>query len=130
MPVHRALPAADAAFATVLAQSPRGPDRDGVFALWLVVRVALGAAAPGAPPARHAERLRALQHRLRSLTLAAPLKRALAAALADLAPARTVAPAIVLGHLVAPAAETVGRPVADAVAAAARAVRGPAPRAA
>lgn len=130
MPVHRALPAADAAFATVLAHSPRGPDRDGAFALWLVVRAALGAATPGAPPARTSERLRALQHRLKSLNLAPPLKRAITAALADLAPARAVAPAIVLGHLVAPAAETLGRPVADAVTAAARAVRGGATKAA
>lgn len=124
MAVHRALPAADAAFANALAHSPRGPDRDGVFALWLVVRVTLTPAGPGGPAARTAERLRALQHRLKSLNVAPPLRRSLAAAIADLAPARGVAPAIILSHLVAPAADTLGRPVADLVAAAARAVRG------
>jgi hypothetical protein len=130
MPVHRALPAADAAFASALAHSPRGPDRDGVFALWLVVRAALGAATPGTPPARHGERLKALQQRLKSLNVAPPLRRSLTAAIADLTPARAVAPAIVLAHLVAPAADTLGRAVADAVTAAARAVRGAATRAA
>src|SRR5512140_1060368 len=112
---------ADAAFANALSQSPRGPQRDGVFALWLVVRAALSTG--GAGGAGHqAERLRALQRRLKSLNAPAPLRRSLVAAIADLAAPRPVAPAIVLSHLVAPAADTVGKPVADAIAAAARAV--------
>lgn len=119
---HPALPAADAAFATALAESPRGPDRDGVFALWLVVRAALGAAPPLTPPVRQAERLRALAARLRSLNPPGPLRRALAAATADLAP-RGLGPAIVLSHLVAPTADCLDRRLADAVASAARAVR-------
>jgi len=45
----------------------------------------------------------------------------LQAALTDLAHA--VAPALVLGHLIAPAAECLGRRPADAVASAARAAR-------
>jgi hypothetical protein len=120
---HPALSAADAAFAHALAESPRGPDRDGVFALWLVVRAALGAAtAPAAAP-RHQDRLRAVAARLRSLNAAAPLRRSLVAAIGDLQ--RGTAPAVVLSHLVAPAAETLGRRLADGVAAAARAVRPP-----
>lgn len=125
---HPALPAADASFATALAESARGPDRDGVFALWLVVRAALGAAPPLAAPARQVERLKALTARLRSLNPPAPLRRSLVAAIADLTAARGAAPGVVLQHLVAPATECLGRPVAEAVAAAARAAR-PAPRA-
>ena len=121
---HPALPAADAAFATALADSPRGPDRDGAFALWLVVRAALGAAVPGQPPARQGERLRAVAARLRSLNPAAPLRRSLAAAIGDLQGDGPGRPAVVLSHLVAPTAECLGRPLADAVQAAARAARG------
>ena len=120
---HPALPAADAAFAAALAESPRGPARDGAFALWLVVRAALGVAPPLAPGAKHAERLKAVAARLRSLNAPAPLRRSLAAAILDLQ--RGTGAAVVLTHLVAPAAETVGRRTADAVAAAARAARPP-----
>ena len=119
---HPALASADRALASALAASARGPERDGVFALWLVVRSALGAAPPATPPARQAERLRAVAHRVRSLAAPAPMRRSLAAALADLLPTRGTAPAVVLSHLVAPAAESC--PVAaPAVQAAARAVR-------
>ncbi len=128
---HPALAPTDDAFASALADSARGPERDGVFALWLVVRAALGAASPGAPPARQADRLKALASRLKSLNAPAPLRRSLAAAIGDLGPARGVAPAVILAQLAAPAAECLGRRVADAVQAAARAARAtPAPRAA
>ncbi len=123
MIAHRALSSADAAFAAALSGSSRGPDRDGVFALWLVVRAALTTPAGGGGAGRQADRLKALQRRLKSLNAPAPQRRSLVAALADLAAPRPVAPAIVLSHLVAPAADTVGRSVADAIAAAARAVR-------
>src|SRR5690348_5178289 len=117
---HPALSAADAAFAAALVTAPRGPGRDGTFALWLVVRAALGAATVASVPARHAERLRALGRRLRSLNPPAPLRRALTAATQDLAATKGPAPAIVLSHLVAPTAECLDRRLADAVAAAAR----------
>ena len=110
-----------------LAESARGPDRDGVFALWLVVRAALGAAPPLSPPPRNAERLRALGVRLRSLNAPAPLRRALTAATADLASARSGGSAVVLSHLVAPTSECLSRRLADAVAAAARAAKAPKP---
>ncbi len=121
---HPALPAADAAFAAALAESPRGPSRDGAFALWLVVRAALGAAPPLGPPARQAERLRAVAARLRSLNPPPPLRRSLTAAIQDLQATRGTPPAVVLSHLVAPTAETLGRRLGDAVAAASRAARG------
>jgi len=121
---HPALAAADDAFARALADSARGPQRDGVFALWLVVRAAL-ASAPAAP--RQADRLRALASRLRSLNTPAPLRRSLSTALADLGAPRAAAPAAVLTQLAAPAAECLGRQAGEAVQAAARATR-PTPR--
>jgi hypothetical protein len=119
---HPALPAADAAFAAALAESPRGPDRDGAFALWLVVRAALGAAGP-LVPARHGERLKAVAARLKSLNPAAPLRRSLAAAISDLLADGAGRSAIVLSHLVAPTAECLSRRLADAVQTAARAAK-------
>jgi len=114
---------ADDSFAKALADSARGPQRDGAFALWLVVRAALAMAPPATPPARQAERLRALAARIRSLNAPAPLRRSLAAALADLGAPRAVPAAVVLSQLAAPAAECLGRPAAEAVQAAARAAR-------
>ncbi len=122
---HPVLDSADRALVSALEASARGPERDGAFALWLVVRAALAAAPPAAPPARQAERLRAVGQRVRSLTAPVPLRRSLGAALADLLPARGVAPAVVLSHLVAPAQETCPA-AAPALQAAARAARPPA----
>jgi hypothetical protein len=124
---HPALASTDDAFTHALAESARGPERDGVFALWLVVRAALSSAPPAAPPARQAERLKALAARLKSLNPPAPLRRSLTAAVSDLGAARGVAPAVVLAQLAAPAAECLGRKSADAVQVAARAARPPAP---
>ncbi|HVM43475.1 MAG TPA: hypothetical protein VMT77_08205 [Gemmatimonadales bacterium] len=120
---HPALGFADESFAKTLADSARGPQRDGVFALWLVVRAALAAATPAGPPARQPDRLRALAARIRSLNAPAPLRRSLAAAITDLGAPRAVAPAVVLAQLAAPAGDCLGRPAADAVQAAARAAR-------
>ena len=125
---HPALVLADDSFAKALADTARGPQRDGVFALWLVVRAALSAAPPATPAGRQADRLRALAVRIRSLNAPAPLRRSLAAAIADLGGGgggtpRPVAASVVLASLAAPAAECLGRGVADAVQAAARAAR-------
>ena len=120
---HPALEPADRALVAALAASARGPERDGVFALWLTVRAALAGAPPAAAPARQAERLRAVGQRVRSLSAPAPLRRSLAAALADLASARNAAPAVVLTHLVAPVAENCPPAAGAAVQAAARAAR-------
>ena len=108
----------------VLPQAARGPRRDGIFALWLTVRVAQDLVRDPPPPDRaHRRRLLALEHRLSSLTVAPPLRRALAAALNQLREGRPETAAKVLSQLVAPARETGGAEAGDALAQAARAAR-------
>jgi hypothetical protein len=108
----------------LVAAAPRGPRRDGLYALWLTLRAA-EALLPPAPvsPKNHRRRLQALEHRLASLALPAPLKRALAAARTHLDPATAAAAALVLAQLVAPARDVLGPEAADAVAVAVRGAR-------
>ncbi|OLC02612.1 MAG: hypothetical protein AUH45_08440 [Gemmatimonadetes bacterium 13_1_40CM_69_22] len=102
----------------------RGPKRDGLFALWLVLRAAESLLPPRAVSAKnHRRRLQALESRLASLALPTPLKRALAAARHHLEPATPAAAALVLSQLVAPAREVLGSDAGDAVAVAARSAR-------
>ena len=83
-----------------------GPRREGIFALWLTVRVAQDLLRDPPPAERaHRRRLQALEHRLSSLTLPPPLRRALAAAMSQLKEARPETAAQVLSQLVAPARE-------------------------
>jgi hypothetical protein len=108
----------------VLPQAARGPRREGIFALWLTVRVAQDLLRDPPPPDRaHRRRLQALEHRLSSLTVAPPLRRALAAALNQLKEGRPETAAQVLSQLVAPAREAGGAEAGDALAQAARAAR-------
>ena len=100
----------------LLARTARGPRRDGVFALWLVLRVAEGLA--GATPAtERAERRRVtnLEKRLASLTLPPPLRRALQSTLALLKEPGPDTPALALRQLVAPVRETLGQEAGAAV---------------
>ncbi|HET7791113.1 MAG TPA: hypothetical protein VFK78_09985 [Gemmatimonadales bacterium] len=115
---------AEAKLVTLVAGSARGPRREGLFALWLTVRVA-EAVLPPAPvsPKNHRRRLAALETRLGGLALPAPLKRALVAARQHLESATPDAAATVLAQLVAPAREVLGAEAGDAVAVAARAAR-------
>jgi hypothetical protein len=108
----------------LVADAVRGPKRDGLFALWLVVRAA-EALLPPRPVSRknHRRRLQALEARLGSLALPAPLKRALAAARHHLEPATPAAAALVLSQLFAPAREVLGPEAGEAVNVAARAAR-------
>ena len=102
----------------------RGPKRDGLFALWLVLRTAESLLPPRAVSAKnHRRRLQALETRLASLALPTPLKRALTAARHHLEPATPAAAALVLSQLVAPAREVLGSDAGDAVAVAARSAR-------
>jgi hypothetical protein len=108
----------------LIAAAERGPQRNGLFALWLVVRAAEGLLPPApVSPKNHRRRLQALETRLGSLALPAPLKRALAAARQHLDPATPQAAAGVLHQLVAPARDVLGTDAAEALTVAARAAR-------
>jgi hypothetical protein len=67
--------------------------------------------------------LQALEHRLSSLTVPPPLRRALVAAISQLKDARPETTAQVLSQLVAPAREAGGAEAGEAVAQAVRAAR-------
>ena len=116
--------ACEARLIALIAEAARGPERDGLFALWLVLRAAEGLLPPTPVSSRnHRRRLQALQSRLATLALPAPLQRALAAAGAHLEPATPAAAALVLSQLVAPAREVLGPEAGEAVAVAARSAR-------
>jgi hypothetical protein len=107
-----------------LADSVRGPKRNGVFALWMLVRTCSGVLPPDAlSPRVHRRRLQALERRLASLSVPAPLKRALTSALRELSDRSSVAAGIALQRLVAPARETLGSEVGEVIGVAARIAR-------
>jgi len=107
-----------------LADEARGPRRNGMFALWLVTRLAEAILPPDPVSSRgHRRRVELLQRRLSSVSVPAPLRRALAAALRQLAEGTAAAAALALHQLVAPARETVGERAATALAAAATRAR-------
>ena len=114
---------AASALLQLLPQTGRGPRREGIFALWLTVRVAQDLVRD--PPAEraHRRRLQALEHRLSSLTLPPPLRRALAAAISQLRDPRPDTAVQVLSQLAAPARESGGVEAGEAVSHAARAAR-------
>ena len=106
----------------LMGDMPRGPKREGVFALWLTLRVAEDVLLRPPPPDRAMRRrVAALEQRLSSLTLPAPLRRALAAALAELREPRREQAALVLQQLVAPTREVLGAEAGDVLGRAARA---------
>ncbi len=105
-----------------MAQAARGPKRNGLFALWLFVRLAAGHLASGELSERaHRRRLESFERRLSSLSLPAPLRRALAGSIRELRDSRRDAVAVALHYLVAPAREAVGPVTADALDLATRA---------
>ena len=108
----------------LVAEARRGPRRDGLYALWLVVRAAEGCLPP-APVSRrnHKRRLQALESRIGGLALPGPLRRAFTAARQHLEPGTAAAAALVLSELIAPAREVLGPEAADAVTTAARAAK-------
>jgi hypothetical protein len=109
---------------TLIAEAARGPQREGLFALWLVVRVAEALLPPAPVSAKnHRRRLQALETRLGSMALPAPLRRALSAARQHLETATPNAAAMVLSPLTAPARDVLGAEAADAVTVAARTAR-------
>lgn len=109
---------------TLLPKAGRGPRREGIFALWLILRVAqdyLLEPPLGERPSRR--RLIALETRLSSLTVPPPLRRGLAAALLQLREGRPDAVPLALAALVAPARDAVGTEAGDAIQHAWRAAR-------
>lgn len=107
-----------------LADSVRGPRRNGIFAVWIFLR-ACDAVLPPDPlsPRAHRRRLQGVERRLSSLSLPGPLKRALASGVRELAEGNGVAAAMALNRLVAPAGETLGGDVADLLGQAGRITR-------
>jgi hypothetical protein len=109
---------------TLLSESVRGPKREGIFALWLTLRVAQDLLLEPPPLERaHRRRVQALEQRLSSLTVPPPLRRALTAAVSQLREARPESVAQVLSQLVAPARESGGAVAGEALTLAARAAR-------
>jgi len=109
------------ALVRVMGETPRGPRREGVFALWLLLRVAEDLLLVPPPPERGTRRrVAALEQRLSSLSLPAPLRRALVSALAELKEPRRERVGQVLLLLVAPAREALGTEASDVMARAAR----------
>ena len=115
---------ATTALIELLPRTARGPRREGVFALWLTVRVTQDLLLdPPTPERAYRRRIAALEQRLSSLTIPAPLRRALSAAITQLRDARPDVAPSVLSQLTAPAREAAGQEAGDAVALAARAAR-------
>jgi hypothetical protein len=114
---------ATCALLALLPTTVRGPRREGIFALWLTLRVAQDQVREAPVERAHRRRLQALEHRLSSLTMPPPLRRALAAAISQLRDARSETAVQVLSQLVAPAREAGGTEAGDALAHAARAAR-------
>jgi hypothetical protein len=109
---------------TALADEARGPRRNALFALWLVTRVAEAVMPPDPVSVRaHRRRVDRLQRRLTSVSVPAPLRRALPAAFRHLADGTPRAVALGLHQLVAPARESIGPSIADILVAAAERAR-------
>jgi hypothetical protein len=115
---------ASAELVRLLARTARGPKREGIYALWLTVRVTQDLlATPPVADRAHRRRVQALEHRLATLTLPPQLRRALAAALLQLRNPRPDTAADVLAQLAAPAREATGAEPGDVLATAAKAAR-------
>ncbi|HEX9582348.1 MAG TPA: hypothetical protein VF970_14690 [Gemmatimonadales bacterium] len=118
------LDAVEGRLIAVLEDTARGPRQNATFAVWLVVRLCDGVLPPD-PLSPRAGRRRAagVERRVGSLTLPAPMRRGIAAALRELGAGTPAATVVALQQLVAPAREALGNEVADALAEAARAAR-------
>lgn len=108
----------------LLQHTARGPKRGGLFALWLVLRVAMTLCGPSLPGERsHKRHLAALERRLSSLPMPQGARRALHAALTELRDGTPEAAATALRQLVAPAADLAGPEASKALARAADTAR-------
>lgn len=100
---------------------PRGPKREGAFALWLVARVAWEVGSEGdAIDRADKRRIALLDKRLAPLAVPRPLARGLATALGHLHDGTPTAARIALSQMVAPAREAIGPEAGEAIAVLAR----------
>jgi hypothetical protein len=115
---------ASAELVRLLARTARGPRREGIYALWLTVRVTQDLLlTPPLAERTHRRRVAALEHRLATLTLPPQLRRALAAALLQLRNPRVETAADVLAQLAAPARDGAGAEAGEVISVAAKAAR-------
>jgi hypothetical protein len=100
----------------LMGAAPRGPRRDGLFALWLTVRVLEDFDQSAANDRATRRRVGLLERRLSSLTLAPALKRGLGAAIAALKenPHPDLLPGL-LGQLAGSAREALGVEASEAL---------------
>lgn len=104
-------------------QFERGPKREGAFALWLTVRIALDLGLNPAPPDKaDRRRVTLLRQRIAPLGLPRSLSRGLTTALSHLEEATPAGARVALAQLVAPTRDALGADAAEAVAQAARLV--------
>jgi hypothetical protein len=130
-PAREPASAANAVFATVhdrvleaMEAADRGPRQNALFALWLFLRQCDGAMSETRLSDRaSAARLDALERRLSSLSLPAPLRRTLPACLREIRGSDPRHVPIAVQQLAAPVRETLGAQLGDAVAQAARRAR-------
>jgi hypothetical protein len=109
------------ALLTLQRQFERGPKREGAFALWLTVRMAIDLGTKDHLPDKNdRRRVGLLGRRLGTLAVPRSLARGLAAALGHLDDATPGGARIALAQLVAPARDALGPEAAEAVASAAR----------
>jgi hypothetical protein len=110
--------------AEALGTAIRGPRRNGLFAVWLVLRCCGDLLPPNRVSERgHSRRMEGVEHRLHGLSLPGPLRRALMGALQQLREGTPNAVAIALQQLVAPVDETLGATSGRTVARAAELAR-------
>ena len=106
-------------------QFERGPKREGAFALWLTVRIAIDLGMNPSPADKgDRRRVALLSQRLAPLAVPRPLSRGLVAALGHLEDGTVAGARVALAQLVAPARDALGAEAADAVAVAARMIHG------
>lgn len=107
-----------------MADTARGPRRNGLFALWLLVRQCDGTLPP-APLSGAAQerRLDGLERRLASLSLPAPLRRAFPGSVRELKSTHPNRAVVALRQMAAPTRESLGAPAGDVILLAARASR-------
>jgi hypothetical protein len=111
----------EATLSDMMHSAARGARRNGFFAVWLVLRACGDLLPPNRVSDRgHQQRLASLTGRLHSLSLAVPLRKALAGSVHQLSDGTPAAAGIALRQLVAPVRETLGPASADAISHAAR----------